>query len=1035
MASHPEPYALSLFPFSDLNDEDVLRLGGVDVPSSIDHLPSFEIISNLTALPNLSDFDLDVHFPQLIDSRYFEIPELSGIDDDEDDLFILHTNIRSLSLHHDELIYLSKIHKRGFDIIGVSETWDSIKDPIITNVKICGYNYFNSLSHTQNGGVGLYIRQSFITHPRIDLNHTSEDFEVVWVEIENDRYKNSLICCTYRHPNSDVMNLTEYFKTTLPKVATKNVFIMGDFNVNLLNYDSHNPSREFIDNFLSNSFLPTIHHPTRVTDNSTSIIDNIYTNTITAKITSGNILTHISDHYPQFLVMKNANIRHIKSATMKYDYSNFHENEFIDDFHQIDFSYLDSINSDANINYSKFFSDLTEVVNKNAPIIQCTKKEIKLRNKPWINKRIQKMMRLRDHIHRRLRKHKSDDTLKLYKEFRNRVTDELKKSKINYFQRYFSSNSHNMKKLWSGIKLIINHKGSASASITKIKDIKGHTTQDTVEIANILNSFFVNIADNITKTLPRNPKSPLNYLSNRREKSMFLSPVNVSEIENIISNLNPSKSVGPHSIPVKLLKILGPHISNSFTKLINQSFAQGIFPCKLKIAKIIALFKKGDPELPSNYRPISILPLFSKLYEKVMHKRLYSYFSSLSLIYPLQFGFQPNLSIEHALISMTETIKCTLDNGKFGCGVFIDLQKAFDTVNHDILLSKLEHYGVRGVVLEWFKSYLSGRRQYVVVNNTSSDVLPINCGVPQGSILGPLLFLIYINDLPNVSSKLKFYLFADDTNIYSESENLGSLLQCVNRELKYVKRWLDVNRLSLNIEKTNYIIFHSSSSSLGSTSGVKIGKDPIGRVKFIKFLGVLLDENVSWRYHLSELSKKLARTCGILFKSRHLLPTNVLVCLYNSLFVSFLSYGIVVWGQTFPSYIEPIFKLQKRAVRTISHLPVYSRSTPIFMNLQLLRVTEIFEMKLLTFVYDSVNRISPSCFHNLFKMNSSIHHHHTRQAYRGDLFQPQWNTISFGRRSISQLGPKLWNRLPFSLRSSSNGHTFKRKLKIHLLNH
>ena len=181
------------------------------------------------------------------------------------------------------------------------------------------------------------------------------------------------------------------------------------------------------------------------------------------------------------------------------------------------------------------------------------------------------------------------------------------------------------------------------------------------------------------------------------------------------------------------------------------------------------------------------------------------------ILYSLQFGFQGNHSIDHALISMTETIRSTLENEKFGCGVFIDLQKAFDTVNHNTLISKVEHYGVRGCALQWFKSYLSDRSQFVSINGSESDLLKVTCGVPQGSVLGPLLFLIYINDLPNVTKMLQFYLFADDTNVYCQSDTLESLVKTVNRELKLLKKWLDTNELSLNIDKTNYIIFHSKS--------------------------------------------------------------------------------------------------------------------------------------------------------------------------------------------------------------------------------
>ena len=256
----------------------------------------------------------------------------------------------------------------------------------------------------------------------------------------------------------------------------------------------------------------------------------------------------------------------------------------------------------------------------------------------------------------------------------------------------------------------------------------------------------------------------------------------------------------------------------------------------------------------------------------------------------------------------------------------------------------MEHYGIRGCALEWFKSYLSNRKQYVSVNGSNSNLLLINCGVPQGSVFCPLLFLIYINDLPNTSKKLNFYLFADDTNIYYESKDLSDLIRIVNKELRLVKKWPDSNKISLNFDKTNYIIFHSSSINVSSGSDIRIGKKHIKRVKFVKFLGLLLDEHLSWKYHLSELSKKLARTCGMFFKIRNLLPLDVLICLYNALFLSFLQYGLTVWGQTYASYVDPIFKLQKKAVRAITFQPRMSPSLPIFNDFKLLKLSEIFEL-------------------------------------------------------------------------------------------
>ena len=395
-----------------------------------------------------------------------------------------------------------------------------------------------------------------------------------------------------------------------------------------------------------------------------------------------------------------------------------------------------------------------------------------------------------------------------------------------------------------------------------------------------------------------------------------------------------------------------------------------------------------------------------------MYKRLYHFLDAHKILYNLQFGFRASHSINHALVSLTESIKNSLDNKHFGCGICIDLQKAFDTVNHQTLLTKLKHYGIRGTTLTWFSSYLSNRTQCVSVNGHISSHLKITCGVPQGSVLGPLLFLIYINDLPKSSKKLSFYLFADDTNIYFESDNLSHLEKLVNNELKHVKKWLDVNKLALNVDKTNFIIFHSRQHSLSKPVNIKIGKEHVKQAKYVKFLGLLLDENLSWRYHLSELRKKLPRTSGIFCNIRHLLPTSVLVSLYYSLFASFLQYGIIVWGLTYETFTTPLYILQKKVLIAITVKNSFSPSTPIFYDLKVLKLYDLFHLKLLNLVYECVNLLSPTVFHNFFDTLTSVHQYNTRQACKGDIFMTHKNTLQYGLRSIKYAGAKSWNESP-----------------------
>ena len=531
----------------------------------------------------------------------------------------------------------------------------------------------------------------------------------------------------------------------------------------------------------------------------------------------------------------------------------------------------------------------------------------------------------------------------------------------------------------------------------------------------------MNVPQQINKDIPRSKKSPMDYFNDRVGNSFFLSPVNAKEIESIILSLNNSKSAGPYSIPIRLLKILAGEISESFSLIVNDSFCKGSYPSNLKIGKVVALHKKGSTDNPSNYRPISLLSIFSKIFGKLMHKRLNDFLETNDVLHNLQFGFRQKHSTSHALISLTEKIKQTIDKGNLACGVFIDLKKAFDTVNQTILLQKLEHYGIRGIPLQWFKSYLTGRKQYVSVCANTSETLEIKCGVPQGSVLGPLLFLLYINDLAKVSKKLTFFLFADDTNIYYESSNILDIQKTVNKELRKVRKWLEANRLALNIDETNFVIFHSPQNIPNDRVIIKFGrKKKVNQETYVKFLGVLLDSSLSWKPHITELSKKLSRTVGLFYKIRHYAPLETLKLFYYGIFFPFISYGVHVWGLTYPTYLNKKIILQKKIIKCMTFNDIMVPSSPLFHELEILKLNDINNLQTASFVYECINGLAPQYFENFFTSLSSKYSIGTRQSKKGNLFLERQNTVQYGIRSIQYAGAKLWNSIPCELRLASS---------------
>ena len=433
--------------------------------------------------------------------------------------------------------------------------------------------------------------------------------------------------------------------------------------------------------------------------------------------------------------------------------------------------------------------------------------------------------------------------------------------------------------------------------------------------------------------------------------SIFFEAATETEVIAIVNSLCSGTAAGYDGIPTwSVNKFIGV-ISKPLTHIINLSLQSGIVPDQLKFARVIPLFKSGEDRLISNYRPISILPVFSKLFEKIVYKRLINYLDSNNILFKKQYGFRKNHSTSLALLDLVDKITSAIDEKKYTVGIFLDLSKAFDTVNHDILFDKLSFYGIRGLPLDWLKNYFLNRFQYVDYNGSSSFYNTIKCGVPQGSILGPLLFLIYINDICNALEFLEFILFADDTNLFLSHDDLSYLNTIINLELDKLSIWLQTNKLSVNTNKSNYIVFKSRQGRQPLDLNLEINKCSLNQVSEVVFLGVVLDEHLSWKSHISHLAWKISKSIGIIFKSNSCLPRFSLRLLYYSLVYPYLQYCVTVWGSTYPSNLNRIILLQKRVVRCINKDAYDAHTDPIFKELRILKFNDIYLLNLGIYVF------------------------------------------------------------------------------------
>ena len=737
------------------NNQFDLTAQGIDFPEEININEIFlsanqlDMIKKINiAIGNGLDFDENAENDSEneihpINCKYFTIEQLNDKKLNPIKHFsILHINIHSLQFHIEELRIALKLINIKFDYICISESKIRKNTEPHVDITIDEYQYpVGTPTEASKGGVLIYVKEGIDFKPREDLvMYKSKELESYFIEAINDKGKNMIIGTIYRHPCMDQNAFIDnYMQPLNDKILKedKKTYLAGDFNFDLLNTE-HCETLNFFESMMSSHLIPSITLPTKINPKKSTVIDNIFTNQIHPDTISGNLSIAISDHLPSFLIIPRDNQNHKPKNNNLYTRKtkNFDRVNFLYDYFEIDwYKELEPDKKDVNQSMKIFLTKINELLDKYMPIRKVTRREYKRRFKPWITDRIFEKIDRKNKAFKKYMKCK-DTTVREqlnteFKVLKNEITSLTRQSKKEYYNQYFTANTKNLQKIWKGIKEIINIKSKNFTHPTCIIE-NNKTITNPKEIADSFNKYYTSIADDIlNKRKYVGNKLHTDYLLDPLETSIAIYDCDQVEIENIISSLNPRKATGPNSIPSDILLLLKKDISYPLSIIFNLSLSTGVHPDLLKIAKTIPIYKKGSKLMTGNYRPISLLSNLNKILEKLMFSRVYKFLDNHKCFYNLQFGFRSKHSTTHALIEITENIRKALDDNEYACGIFIDLQKAFDTVNHSILIDKLYHYGIRGVGNDWFKSYLSNRSQYVSIQGFDSDTKEVRHGVPQ----------------------------------------------------------------------------------------------------------------------------------------------------------------------------------------------------------------------------------------------------------------------------------------------------------------
>ena len=893
--------------------------------------------------------------------------------------------------------------------ICLQECWLSDIDNV-TMFNLDDYELFSQPSQCcAHGGLIIYVHKQFAANALTNMKVQSTGWEYLCVQLSHQkpRSKQYILCNIYRKPNEivdDINIFTNELSSLLVKVKNlkHSSYLCGDYNIDLLKVKTNRHYCSYFDDVVSNGFFPKITLPTRLSDHSSTLIDNIFTNNIDEASKSGILLNSISDHQMIFTYVEN--VSYITEVPKLIEVERSDERSMHNFVKELDeiciYEQLQpAIDANPQENYDIFIKLVTSAKNKHLPkkIVRFNKKKHK--KAKWLTNGILKSINIKDKMYKILAKADNVNeaaytNLKAeFNAYKKTLRRSINEAKRLYYMRTFELYRNDIKQTWSVIKNTLQKNARCPDSTKFVLNNRMITNLD--EIAIEFNIYFINIGRLLNDQIQAVTSSN-DYLlqHNKTETTFNFVSVNEVYIDNVINKLKNKSSYGYDTISNKHIKYPRNVLTKPLTLLINQCIHTGIYPDQLKLSRVKPLHKSGDKTQFGNYRPIALLPSLSKIFERVMFDQLLAYLSNNNLLCINQFGFRPGHSTELAALRLVDHLIAQMDRYNVPTNIYIDLSKAFDTLDHSILLSKLKYYGVTGCSYDLLSSYLTGRSQYVEFSGHKSNTLPISTGVPQGSVLGPLLFLVCINDLPLVSNIFDMLMYADDTTLYCNI-NQNVTAEVINRELLKINQWLGANKLSLNVSKTKFMVFHTHNRSV-SYPDLQINGNKIERVTEFNFLGLVLQSNLSWNKHINHISLKVSKAIGIIYRLKSVYPLAVLLTLYNTLVLSYFNYCILSWGSKIKENHQ-LYLLQKKAVRIITHSNYIAHTEPLCKQYGIIKLTDMFSLAIWKFYYKLMNNQLPTYFS---QMKSVLPIICTRYEVRNPMFHLPDIRHSFGEQSI-----------------------------------